>query len=245
MTNNTKDIWSSLQKNLAAVCQNEKCWLNQKFMEKHLDKNLLKYTFAPNAPAKWRQNPNEWLDSDNIIQVMKQYEHKYPSFKFIGPSPIDFDTKMYGSECVWPELCNFSLKEQIASGKTKIGIIFNTDTHDKGGEHWLSMFINIKKGKIFFFDSVGDTAPKEIMALVKRIQNQGSQLKKPINFVFDQNHPVEHQYGDTECGIYSLYFIVHMLEDKHTSEYYKKHILSDKYMQSFRKIYFKEELKEL
>ena len=32
-------------------------------------------------------------------------------------------------------------------GKTKIGIIFNTDPHDKPGQHWISMFINIKKKK--------------------------------------------------------------------------------------------------
>jgi Ulp1 family protease len=104
------------------------------------------------------------------------------------------------------------------------------------------MFINIKKKKISFFDSVGETAPKEVMALVERIKKQGLNLKKPIIFKFDQNHPKEHQYGDTECGIYSLYFIVHLLEDKHTLEYFKSHVLSDKYMEKFRKVYFNRDL---
>jgi hypothetical protein len=53
---------------------------------------------------------------------------------------------------------------------------------------------------------------------------------------------VEHQYGDTECGIYSLFFLVHMLEDKITSHYLKTHILKDKYMEQFRKIYFNPDL---
>ena len=173
---------------------------------------------------------------------MKQYEKAYKCFDFIGPTPIDFDKKKLYGECVWEELCNFDLKQQIKEGKTKIGIIFNTDPHDKPGKHWISMFINIKKGKIFFFDSVGDTAPDEIKEFVERIKNQGKQLNPKINFVYDENHPVEHQYGNTECGIYSIFFIVHMLEDKLTSHYLKTHILKDKYMEKFRKIYFNDQL---
>ena len=48
--------------------------------------------------------------------------------------------------------------------------------------------------------------------------------------------------GTTECGLYSLYFIVHMLEDKLTEHYLKTHVLKDKYMEKFRKIYFNEQL---
>ena len=71
---------------------------------------------------------------------------------------------------------------------------------------------------------------------------QGRELKKPINFIFDENHPVEHQYGDTECGIYSIFFIVHMLQDKITDHYLKTHILKDEYMSKFRKVYFNDSL---
>lgn len=107
-------------------------------------------SFAPVSPPEWKKNPHEWLSSIDINDVMKQYEKAYNSFDFIGPSPIDFDTrKMYG-ECVWDELCNFNLKEQIKNGKTKIGIIFNTDPHNKSGQHWISMFINIKKKRKYF-----------------------------------------------------------------------------------------------
>ena len=134
------------------------------------------------------------------------------------------------------------MTQQIKSGKTKIGMIFNTDPHYKPGQHWLSMFVDIKKGKIFFFDSVGNKIPKPVMMLVNRIKEQGLALSPPINFEFDQNHPVEHQYSTTECGIYSLFFIVHMLEDKITKEYLKTHIIKDKYMENFREIYFNDSL---
>jgi len=240
-TNNTQEIHKKLANNLSNVCNKESCWLKQKFTNHKLD-DQFSDSFAPESPDEWKKNPNEWLTSSDIINVMKQYEKAYKCFDFIGPSPIDFDTKKMFGECVWDELCNFNLAEQIKDGKTKIGMIFNTHPHTKPGEHWLSMFINIKKGKIFFFDSVGNKIPEQIMALVNRIIEQGNNLNPKINFIFDQNYPVEHQYENTECGIYSLYFIIHMLEDKITEHYLKTHILRDEYIEKFRKIYFNDDL---
>ena len=104
------------------------------------------------------------------------------------------------------------------------------------------MFINIKKKKIFFFDSTGDKPSKEIMVLIKRIEEQGLNLNPKIKFKSDSNEGIEHQYGNTECGIYSLFFIVHMLEDKMTEHYLKTHILKDEYMNKFRHIYFNDSL---
>ena len=240
-TNDTKEIHKILSSYLADVCNKESCWLKQNSEFGKINGSLTD-SFAPESPKEWKKNPNTWLSSIDIIKVMKQYEKAYKCFEFIGPSPIDYDTRQLYGECVWEELCNFNLDEQIKSGKTKIGIIFNTDPHDKPGEHWISMFINIKKGLIYFFDSVGDKIPDQIYKLVENIKSQGLNLKNKIKFKFDQNYPVEHQYGNTECGIYSIFFIVHMLEDKITEHYLKTHILKDKYMSKFRKIYFNDKL---
>jgi hypothetical protein len=241
ISNDSKEIHSLLTKKLEKVCSTESCWLKQKADFGPVSSDFSD-SFAPESPPEWKRNPNEWLSSEDIMNVMKQYEKAYKCFDFIGPSPIDFDTKKLYGECIWDELCNFSVKEQIQSGKTKIGIIFNTDPHNKPGEHWISMFINIKKKKIFFFDSTGDAPPKQIMVLVDRVIDQGKKLTPKINFEFDSNERIEHQYGNTECGIYSLFFIVHMLEDKFTENYLKTHILKDKYMENFRKIYFNDSL---
>jgi hypothetical protein len=238
-----KKTWGTLKKKLKNVCNKESCWLQQKFAKKGMG-NELNVAFAPESPKKWKKNPNEWLSSTDIIAVMKQYERKYKCFNFIGPSPIDYDThKMYG-ECVWEELCHFDLNKELNDGKRKIGIIFNLDPHYKNGSHWVSLYIDIKKQSIFYFDSVGKSIPSQIKKFVKEVQRQGLQLVKhePINFIFDQNHPKEHQMGDTECGIYSLYFIIHMIEDKHDGEYFKTHVITDKCVEKFRKVYFNQSL---
>jgi hypothetical protein len=240
-SNSPKEIHNKLVEYLKDICNNEACWLKQKGVFGNIESDLAD-SFAPESPPEWKKNPNEWLSSVDIMKVMKQYEKAYKCFDFMGPTPINFDTKKLYGECVWEELCKFDLQHLIKKRKTKIGIIFNTDPDYKPGQHWISLFINIKKKKIFFFDSTGDPAPTEVMELVKRIKEQGLNLKKPIKFEFDSNEGIEHQYGNTECGIYSIYFIVHMLEDKMTEDYIKTHILKDEYMEKFRHIYFNDSL---
>jgi Ulp1 family protease len=124
----------------------------------------------------------------------------------------------------------------IQKKKKKIGVVFNLDTHEKGGSHWVSMFIHIPKQFIFFFDSAGDKIPAQLEKLVHTIQDQGKSLNIP--FTFDQNHPFQHQFTTTECGVYSLYFLAHMLEDKLSQQYLKTKRLPDNLMKKYRKIFF-------
>ena len=80
-------------------------------MENNLNNELLQYTFAPKSPYSWKENPTTWLNSLDIENVMMQYERQYSNFEFIGPSPIDYNTKKLYGECVWNELCNFQFKK--------------------------------------------------------------------------------------------------------------------------------------
>jgi hypothetical protein len=48
---------------------------------------------------------------------------------------------------------------------------------------------------------------------MKRIQKQAEELPTPIHLKEHQNK-VEHQFGNTECGVYSLFFIITMLTAK-------------------------------
>jgi hypothetical protein len=242
VSNSPKDIHKKLDEYLKNVCNNEACWLKQKGAFGKVDDKLIEESFAPVSPPEWNKNPNEWLSSNDIIKVMKQYERAYKCFDFIGPTPINFNTRKLYGECVWEELCNFSLNDVIKKGKTKIGIIFNTDPDYKPGQHWISMFINITKKTIFFFDSTGDPPPKEVKSLINKIKKQGENHSPKIHFKIDSNEGVEHQYKDTECGIYSLFFIIHMLEDKTNEHYLKTHILKDDYMEKFRKVYYNNSL---
>lgn len=232
----SKEIWTALRKSLENVCDRESCWMRQQFSKHDLSPELKYYTFAPKAPKEWEKNKNEWLSSVDLENVMKQYENKDKGFIFLGPSPIDFDSKKLYGECVWDELCHFNLMEMLKKDKKRIGMIFNLDEHWKDGSHWVSMFVDIPSHQICYFDSGGDDIPKEVDQLKDRIIAQGKQLD--IDFQFEKNHPFEHQMKDTECGIYCIYFITQMVKNPNFKPFKNKRI-PDKVMEQYRDVYFR------
>jgi len=234
-----KKIWIALMKKMKNVCDNEMCWLKQQFMDSNISTKIMKENFAPQSPKKWKENPNEWLSNFDLKDVMKQYENKYKDFSFIGPSPIDFD-KTENNRCIWSDLCAFDLKNYIKRGKTKIGIIFNTDPHDQDGSHWISLFINVPERYVYFFNSTGDRIPHEINVLVQRIIQQSKEMGKELKF--SQNAPKQHQRGGTECGMYSLYFIINVLKGSVKPAFFNTNTIPDKEVQLFRSIFFNPSL---
>ena len=235
---NAKEIWKQLYKKMNSTCTKENCWLEQPFLREKIDEEM-RDSFAPKHPDSWRKNPTEWLSNVDISNVLKQFEKHYKCFKFMGPYPIDFASKQ-GNTCVEEEMCNFHIKEWINKNKTKIGFVFNTDPHDKGGEHWISLFINIKTEEIFFFDSAGDKITPEIQKFVDKVIQHGKEIQPPKHFTFDENAPFKHQRTTTECGMYSLYFIINMLKDKINKKLLKTQRIPDLDMIKHRKIYFNE-----
>ena len=237
--NDARDIWKSLKNNMRGVCSEEACWMRQEFVKNNITPEMLHYTFVPAAPTSWKKDKNTWLTSTDISRVMLQYEKEYPNFVFIGPSPIDFNSPKYNNTCVWDDLCKFDLQKQMKDGKTKIGVIFNLDKHWQGGSHWVSLFIDCDKKKIFYFDSTGDPIPKEIKTFVDRVIKQGSELTpKKIVFEYDDSKNVEHQQENTECGVYSLHFIIAILRKRKSFDDFKNKIISDGEMEKCRNYFF-------
>ena len=236
MTSKPRSLWKHFQQNMAKSCSNEMCWVDNTVSDDKVKIKLKKKLFAPTTPTSWKQNINEWLSSNDIINVMKQYEDTYDHFKFFGPSPIDFETMEYKNHCVWPEICNINIKSLKGDNKTNLGFIFNTDKHYQSGSHWIALFVDLNRGTTFFFDSNGTKQPKEITHLIEKIHNQCKSCK--LKMKADSNYPKVHQHSNTECGMYCLYFIVSVLKRTHTFDYFKQKRIPDKYVEKFRNIYF-------
>lgn len=243
----SKDIWSELH-NKMQNCEKEDCWLEQ-IKDPNMRKQIDEIVFAPDQPPEWKSNPDEWLSNFDIAAVLKQYERTYPEFKLLGPSSIDYDTRLpeEGDKCVWDELCHLSLAKLKKKGKTKLGISFNLDKHDDPGSHWVSMFVDLDNALIYYYDSALNPVPSEINRLKEEIQNQGSMLNPPINFQYIKNTK-DHQKTNTECGMYSLFFIITFLTGetdfnknmtiKQKIKLFSNKNIPDKYVQKYRKIYF-------
>ena len=238
-----KNIHEQLSKAIKKLTNenNESSLLDMHKIINALPKNKLKRfknSFRPEKPEAWDKNFNEWLSTTDIDVVLKQYEKSDTHFFYYGATPMDFDLKE-GGTCAVNSLCKFNLKEHLAKGQTKIGIVFNTDDHDEPGEHWISMYIdckgiNLNVPCIYFFDSTGDPAPQEIVDLIKNIKEQG--LQNGITFT-DLHNDLEHQTGNSECGMYSLHFMIYMLEDGNFMKYVKNK-KSDEYIEKFRNVFF-------
>jgi len=214
-----KEIWMDLLNRLD--CRKESCIAKQ--LGEPLDR------FSPKQPEKWKQNKNEWLSSDEITNVLEQYEKTYPEFLYLGPSPSDFDFLENGT-CVWEELCRFDVRN--IGKKKKVGIVFNLDEHNGGGTHWVAIFMDIKKKKMYYFDSTGEAIHKNILKFYEKVKGQDPAYK------LIQNHPVEHQFGNTECGMYVLFFIIIMLHTNNFSMFKSSQTFSDKGMERLRSVFF-------
>jgi hypothetical protein len=171
---------------------------------------LAKTYLRPEQPAKWKEDPDMWLDSLNIEAVMKQYEDAFPSFEFMGPFPIDFaapDPYNHSGgpkKCLIEEICGLRMEEALRQGTKSIGIIYNLDPHFKDGSHWVANYIDIPKHKCYYFDSYGYEPPKQIATFMKWLTTQDPRMKLMYN-------ARRFQHQGSECGMYSLYFIIRML----------------------------------
>jgi hypothetical protein len=164
----------------------------------------------PMAPDSWSVNRYEWLSSDDIAQIEKEYTKLFKGYEFLGCIPIDFDLKDEVGKCIVSTLCSTQLKSLYDKGKRRIGIVFNTDPHDGPGEHWIALFADIRPDlefpRITYFDSYAQKPEKEIQELMHRWKEQWDATgihSKPTELTYNKTR---HQFKNTECGMYSLYF---------------------------------------
>ena len=255
-TTTGKSLWNSINNAMRAECNNEVCWLKQDFIkETPLSRELLK-NFKPMMPKKWEANPREWLNTIDIRDVMNQYEVKHPDFEFIGPVPMDFDSKVGFGQCVINELCNIKLAEMLEKGKRKLGVIFNLDKHTQPGSHWVAMWAHFPSAsansqannkvineayngvseysEICYWDSYGMKPNPEVIVLMNRLATQAKEHGLIASIKINKHR---HQYKNTECGVYCIYFLTSFLEGR-VFEDIVGNIIGDDKMFEKRKVFF-------
>jgi len=165
----------------------------------------------PKAPTEWTVNRHEWLSSTDIDAAEKKlFVDMVPDYHYVGSIPMDFDLKDETQKCLVSTLCSMKLPELAKTGKHRIGIVINTDPHDGPGQHWVAVFCDIRPEleypRMTYFDSYAQTPEPEIRTLMKRWKEQWDATKThPAGMKLTYNK-TRHQYKDSECGVYCLYF---------------------------------------
>ena len=221
---NTRQVVKGVAARLGVDPANQRTLLMSLPIGEDEKKRIASEYLRPPMPEAWKGDPDMWLDSNNIRDVMKQYEEARPDFKFLGPYPIDFASpdpyantpvgpiaSMHGSsrqqkkdKCLIGEMCSLNLKAEAAAGKKHIGIVYNLDPHYKNGSHWIAQYINIPNKQCYYFDSYGMKPPKQIYKFMQWLGIQEPGIKLGWN-------GRRFQFSNSECGMYSMYFIDRML----------------------------------
>lgn len=219
------ELWSALDTRLNALCKTDSCWVNLPFVklvtDTHLRRKLKKYTFKPSGT----RGKYTWLSTTHIHGVLQQYETTHPDFKFLGALPCDF--------------YKFTdVDDNIAKSHPKVGAVFNLDNNRGPGTHWVAFFIDNVNKTCEYFDSVGEPPNRCIKVFIREL------LKNHIpGYVYLQNDIV-HQRKNSECGVYSIHYIVQRLKGLGFYEI-SKMVIDDDRMNGYRQEIFRKRAKSL
>jgi len=181
--------------------------------------------FRPEGP----QGKFDWLSTLDINNVLTQYQNKYPDFVFLGAVPMDFEDLDY------LPFKNIDFNSFYNDQKYKLGVIFNLDESYKSGSHWVSLFINLKEGQIYYSDSYGTRPEKRVAHFINKVVDY---LKKKGLYNIDiRYNKTQHQQGNSECGVYSINFILRLLKGK-SFDYITRKRLTDQKVNKCRMTYF-------
>lgn len=208
-----KDKLKELQRQLKPIIKKISDIPNLSFLEYLKNNNLklyIKFKYLLFKPEKPKQ---KWLADGDINKVMFQYNNKYNDLYFYGAVP-----------------CNFYKLNKINYQKffTKkwSSIIINTQKYGQYGEHWTCLFIDNKNKNIEFYDSLGNNPNKyiiEFLDILYKISNYNIFINK-----------IKHQKLNSQCGVFSMYYILQRLNNKSMYDILYSNI-NDKKMEKIRK----------
>ena len=200
-----------LKKKTVTKCQDLKNGKSKCTLEYEIDTKHLK----PKKPKSWEKNEREWLSTLDIDSIMNMYSNARlfkKKYDFIATCSIDFQgfangfpisTKMH------------AFIQKFLKGvwkKETFGVVFNLDKHMGQGTHWVSMFCNVNpkspKFGAFYYDSLGKIPPPEIHVFFEVIKSKVNDAVFQLKWSKDK-----HQFANSECGLFSMMFIILCLEN--------------------------------
>lgn len=245
------ELWHQVNDRLSDVCTDEHCWASKV----RNGRQIASVAFRPPMSKSMRNNPTQWLSTSDISSVMKQYETAFKGFRFIGPVAIDFMSPLnsqsrsrfgssISSKCVSEELCRMDLTEWWRQGVRQIGVVFNMDAHDMPGSHWVALHCSLVRNEVCYYDSYGVAPCAEIYALIDRLVEQSGALHKLA--LGDANrepmkvriNSTRHQFRNTECGVYAMYFLMHMTEGMDFDTFTNEYGLTDAQVNRYRSYFY-------
>lgn len=212
----------------------------------------IKEAYRPAAPSRWpaeAMGTSAWLSSEDISTVMHQYEGATPGFKFVGVAPIDFADRPsnFGGRCVSPEMCSLDVAGLVAKGVTsQLGVVLNMDKHDSRGSHWVAAYVGLDPTApnygVFYYDSVANPPRERVAVWMRGIASAmaaGTRARGTRRAFTVEHNTVRRQFGHSECGVFSMMFLIHCIQRQLPFKDICKTLGGDAMMRAMRKVLFR------
>ena len=221
----------------ATGCDSEICIIKNNKLAAFIDQpsNIIKSRFKPEGPAQ----TTAWLNNDNIDHALAQWSRMYPDFLHIPFQMVDFDEQE-------TRLAQTDLCDAYDKNKRRAGCVINTDKSTGSGIHWFCIFCNLTGDKwtLEYFDSAGDYPKKSVHTWLnsQRMKLAEKFPEKRIEVV-DVTRNNQLQKSTTECGVFSLWYILSRLNNIPYTYFAQPLAITDDMMYKFRKFLFRSDSK--
>jgi hypothetical protein len=250
-----------LETKLADKCSEQTCWLKLDLVKQIDDEDIQVNTFRPNGPSK----KYEWLSTTHINEVIEQYQHVHTDFIFLGAVPYDFDDlPILGiSDLNFDELEKqkktkigivFNLDEHYKEGSHWVALfvdltqnhIYFFDSIGKKPFKRIRKFINRITKYLYNKKYHQKLYINDIISKIKNIPDNkinklihtNKYLKNILtNFDIRFNN-IQHQFKNSECGVYSINFIIRLVSGESFDDIINN-ITKDDKMNLNRRLYFR------
>ncbi len=255
-------LHGALRARFYSHCSNrENCWLDNRELNESLHRLspvMYKIVHSSILKPKATPGPQDWLSTTEIDNVMIQYEALFPGFKYIGCFPSDYfqiKPDAFPKHALHPRYNRSvsggtSKKRRVSrarnrtissalpqdpdsyGGRPESALVFNLDSSTQPGSHWVAVTFSFNKSSrliVEYFDPTGRPPNRNIKLF----------LSSPMfSTAIHVTNTYAHQKGDSECGVYSLYFILERLMGQSFQDLSRKRI-PDSSMNRFRAFLFR------
>jgi hypothetical protein len=222
-------------------CNTEECALRTIARENPSAQGIVADTIRNNFKVDGPADSTKWLNNDNIDKILAQIAKKHQGLYAMPFHMINFARSQGDSDAEdaaklrsMPRvnLRNISLiKDVLNAGKNMFCVVINTDKYGNPGIHWFCLFCDFRpRGTvedpftIEYFNSSGSRARNEIAEWMSKAE---AEIESSFDAAGNPRHAkrvtaatVQHQKDtDSECGVYSLYYIWRRVNGASISEF--------------------------
>ncbi len=254
-TDDIKNINEHLSQKISNIKELENKYNNPYDLLKNLNNHeLIESIKFNNLKPEAKVDKFSWLNNSQLDQVQEHFKRYFKGYyySYIHMSDVvmfdNYNSKFVDSEIL--DINDMDFIDLLKNNKNfkYYGVIFNTDTSNKSGQHWFAIFMDFNTSgsiqhpyTIEYFNSAGTKISSKLNTLFNDLALKiSTELNKVCTFIQITN--IQHQAPSTgNCGVYSLFYIYSRLMGvPYTDFNIKVFKINDDIMTQIRKIFFND-----